>query len=54
MCDQPAYSGRTGGRYEHYEEVSLITGANRGIGLALVSEALRRGRRGYMQERAAR
>ena len=25
----------------------LITGANRGIGLALVNEALRRGRSGY-------
>jgi len=28
----------------------LITGANRGIGRALVSEALRRGPSGYMPE----
>jgi len=32
----------------------LITGANRGIGRALVNEALRRARRGSMRERAAR
>ena len=31
----------------------LITGANRGIGRALVDEAHRRGRRGFMRERAA-
>jgi NAD(P)-dependent dehydrogenase (short-subunit alcohol dehydrogenase family) len=32
----------------------LITGANRGIGRALLDEALRRGRRRYMQERGVR
>jgi len=34
--------------------VALVTGANRGIGQALVNEALRRGAKRYMRERAAR